>query len=419
MSNTTAELRAEGGVDEGTGDQMSPRLRLVYFVHDLGDPAVSRRLLMLRPFLVSAVVIGFHRAAMAPAEVAGWPAVALGRTKDGRLGLRMLSVLRIHAMISRFQTYLRGATVIMARQLEMLMLAAAGRRRYAETSTLIYECLDIHRLMVAPSLIGTALRRLESRLLLETDGLVVSSPAFSREHLRPIHGESLPPVCLIENKVLQAELACPSAVKPRPTGPPWHIGWYGVLRCRRSLEILADLTRKLPGQIIVELRGRPAISAIPDFDALVAAAPDIRFLGRYDRRHDLGEIYQSVHFSWAVDFFEAGMNSRWLLPNRLYEGGLHGAVPIALSSVETGHWLAEHGAGVLLDEPVPRDLYRYFSALSPSTYAKLAAALAALPRDAWVDQGADGTRLATALHRRRKPPAAVRLLDDRAPALRQ
>ncbi|MDB5396944.1 MAG: succinoglycan biosynthesis protein [Rhodospirillales bacterium] len=400
-SNTTLPLCNTTGEHLLNYTQGASRLRLVYFVHDLGDPAVSRRLSMLRPFLASALVIGFHRAAAAPPQVAGWPTISLGRTADGRLGRRALSVLNMHAMIWRLRPHLLGATVIMARQLEMLALAGTARRRYAETALLAYEFLDIHRLMVARSVVGATLRRLEARLLRATDLLVVSSPAFVREYLQPTHGAKLPPTCLIENKVLRDEHLPSSIAKPRPAGPPWRIGWFGVLRCRKSLELLTGLARQLPGQVIVDLRGRPARSAIPDFDALVSATPGVTFLGPYDRHHELAEIYQAVHFTWAIDFYEAGANSKWLLPNRLYEGGLHGAIPIALASVETGSWLARHDTGVLLHEPLAEELLRYFSALQTTAYAASAKRLATVTRETWVDDGHDGARLASALLRRR------------------
>ena len=130
-----------------------------------------------------------------------------------------------------------------------------------------------------------------------------------------------------------------------PAGPPWRIGWYGVIRCRKSLELLAALDHQLPGQVKVEIRGRPSLNVIPDFDALVAATPGLRFLGPYDRRRDLAPMYRGVHFAWAIDYYEAGANPDWLLPNRLYEGSLRGAVPIALARTETGRWLAGRQAG--------------------------------------------------------------------------
>ena len=104
----------------------------------------------------------------------------------------------------------------------------------------------------------------------------------------------------------------------------------------------------MPGSVEIVIRGRVATSVLPDFDAVVAATPGLSFGGPYDRARDLPALYGDVHFAWAIDFFEAGSNSDWLLPNRLYEAGLFGAVPIACRDVATGAWLAERGLGVLL-----------------------------------------------------------------------
>jgi succinoglycan biosynthesis protein ExoL len=137
---------------------------------------------------------------------------------------------------------------------------------------LAHESLDVHRLMVRQDAIGSALRRLEGWLLRDCDLLLVSSPGFVREHLAPAHGAALPPVALVENKMLGVELAALEGLEgPRiAAGPPWRIGWYKVIRCRRSLEILAGLVRRLPGLVEVEIRGRPSLSAVPEFEAVVA-----------------------------------------------------------------------------------------------------------------------------------------------------
>ena len=131
---------------------------------------------------------------------------------------------------------------------------------------------------------------------------------------------------------------------------------------------------------------------------------DSSFRGPYDRRHDLPAMYGGVHFTWAIDYYEAGANSDWLLPNRLYEGSLHGAVPIALARVETGRWLAAHRAGVLLAEPLETALADYFKGLDAAGYAAAAAAIAAIPRGDLVE---DGAALAAALLRPRGLGAAV------------
>lgn len=377
-------------------------MRLAYVVHDLADPAVTRRLEMLRSFLADAVVLGFHRTDPPPARIAGWPAISLGRTRDARMAQRAAMVLRARLALGRLRPHFEGRDVILSRQLETLVLARAAQAAFAPKARLAQECLDVHRLMVRPDLAGRALRALEGRLLAAADLLVISSPAFLEAHLRPAHGIALPRVELIENKVLAAEAAELPSLAP-PHAPPWRIGWYGMIRCRRSLATLAGLVRRLPGLVEVEIRGRPALAAIPDFEAVVSTTPGLIFAGSYDRRRDLATMYRGVHFAWAIDYYEAGANSDWLLPNRLYEGSLHGAVPIALSGVETGRWLAARGAGTLLDEPLEDSLAAFFQGLTPSTYAAAAEQVARLPRADLVDDGADGARLAAALIGAAKP----------------
>ena len=93
----------------------------------------------------------------------------------------------------------------------------------------------------------------------------------------------------------------------------------------------ANITRAL--ELIapeVDLRGRPALDAMPDFHDKVARTKNVAFHGAYRNPEDIGTIYGQVHFSWVIDFYEEGQNSQWLLPNRLYEGCRFGAVPVAM-----------------------------------------------------------------------------------------
>src|SRR5262249_44140064 len=91
-----------------------------------------------------------------------------------------------------------------------------------------------------------------------------------------------------------------------------------------------------------------------------------------------------VHFCWAIDMFEQDLNSSWLLPNRIYEGGLYAAVPIAIESVETGHYLRKLGIGALMHEPLSHSLADFFSALTPDRYRALEDAVSSKGRTTWV-----------------------------------
>jgi succinoglycan biosynthesis protein ExoL len=355
-------------------------VKVVYFVHDLSDAAVHRRARMLSRGGASVVPIGFRRSSEPKSEVAGFAAVELGLTLDGRLARRAFSVVGSLARLDRIAHHVRGANVVLARNLEMLVLAVRARNLYAPGATIAYECLDIHRKLLSDCLDGRLLRALETRLWNHVDLLLTSSPAFLQNYFVPRGFHSR--IRLVENKVLLVEGAQNEEPHPRPPpGPPWRIGWFGAIRCRKSLDILSSLTRAAGGRIEVIIRGRPSDASFPDFDTAIANLPRIRFGGPYRNPDDLPNIYGCVHFSWSIDYYESGQNSAWLLPNRIYEGSLYGAVPIAQSGVETGRWLAQRNVGVVLNDPVERHLEDFFRRLDTDSFLELANHVNTLPRE--------------------------------------
>lgn len=361
---------------------------ILYLVHDLADPAVARRIAMLRDGGARVSVAGFRRTAESVPAVSGCTAIDLGRTYNGGFPQRILSVLRETLLLGRHRKLFTGADIVIARNLEMLALAVRGRGLCTDTPpALVYESLDIHRLLLNRGMAGSALRALEGWLSRRASGLIVSAPAFVSGYFDALSRVALP-VRLVENKVYPPPAAGQLAA-PRPAGPPWRVGWFGAIRCAKSFSILSNLAARSDGAIEVVIRGRPAYDQIPDFDRAVAQAPGLRFEGPYKNPDDLAAIYGEVHFTWAIDMFEEGLNSSWLLPNRLYEGGLYGAIPLARENVETGRFIRDLGIGVTLADPLEDALEAFFTALTPGGYADLAAASAAVPVSAWICTGAD------------------------------
>jgi succinoglycan biosynthesis protein ExoL len=345
-------------------------MHILYLVHDLSDPAVRRRVAMLKAGGAEVTLAGFRRAVLPPGLEAVSP-IELGRTADGRFAQRLVAVARAAATLGSRLKGIRRPDVIIGRNLEMLALARRAKALFSADIPLVYECLDIHRLLLGENGVSRAMRGAERALGRQVSLLLTSSPAFVREYFRGV-GQIDAPVVLLLNKVLElSENPTPPQVVTAdansfgPDGRPWTIGWFGALRCRRSLELLAAVTRRMQGRFEVVLRGRPAYSEFADFDGFVGAEPFMRFKGAYRNPEDLAAIYGAVDFSWAIDFFEEGLNSSWLLPNRLYEGCLHGAVPIAMRGTETGRFLAERHMGLLLDEASPEALAALLEGITP------------------------------------------------------
>ncbi len=360
-------------------------MRVAYFVHDLSDPAVLKRVRMLHAAGASVRVFGFRRTDAAPAVLDGAPVFDLGRTHDARLVHRGLKVVGQLLGAGRWSHDMADAEIVIARTPEMLVLAAAAQRLHAPAARLVYEALDIHRIMLGAGLKSRLMRAVEGACLRRADLLIVSSPAFVPAYFEPLQGlgqRVILPVLLVENKALVLTGARPSRVAGPPPGRPWRIGWFGMIRCRHSLDILCALAARRPDLVEVIIAGRPARTEFEDFDGQIAALPNVRFLGAY-QADDLADLYGQTHLNWAIDYFEAGANSDWLLPNRIYEGGRHAAVPIALAEAQTGRWLAQRGLGLLIDDPQSQ-LEALLETLSVQGYERAREASLAAPSEAFV-----------------------------------
>jgi hypothetical protein len=363
---------------------------------------------MLQEGGAEVLLIGFRRTEEPLTDVSGVKPIDLGRTHPGKFLHRSATILRRYASLRRVLRVLPEPDAVLARTVEMMPLAAKCQQYFGNRPTLVYESLDIHRLLLSSSWPGRLLQKLERYYVNRSDLVLTSSPGFVREYFRPRFGRDVP-IRLVENKVLQldASFSLDSAGDARNRErPPWTIGWFGALRCVESLRVLTELTKALNGRVKVILRGFPAPSILDDLENHLKHSPHVLFHGRYRSPEDLRQIYAEVDFVWAIDMWETGTNSKWLLPNRLYEGGCFAAVPLAQAGTEVGRWLGANGAGVPFPEPLLASLTTFFETLDKAKYDSLAGAVASLPVGTWVDRAPDcEALLAAMLTRHRRVPA--------------
>lgn len=357
---------------------------VLYLAHDLADPAIRRRVMTLQAGGATVSLAGFRRGDNKLAAIDGLAPIVLGETADGRFVQRILSVAKSSVSMAAKLKSVAKPDVIIARNLEMLALAKRATAIFGRDVPLVYECLDIHRLLLNEGAAGKAMNAAQQYLARDAKLLITSSPAFVDNYFTPRSGLKLP-VLLQENKVLQLNDADTEAPRPRmpKPGEPWKIGWFGALRCHKSLDILSEFARRMDGTVEVILRGRPAYSEFADFDGLVAKTPHVRFEGPYKNPEDLATIYNEVQFTWAIDFFEEGLNSSWLLPNRLYEGCLHGTLPIAVAGTETARFLQARNIGHVLNVATSERLEILFNGLTDRSYTEAFDGLASHDRRQW------------------------------------
>lgn len=356
-------------------------LHVLYLAHDLSDPAIRRRVLALQTGNAEVTLAGFRRGENAGAAIGSLSTIELGTTEDARFVQRASAVAKACLNLGASLRGVAKPDIVIARNLEMLALARRAVSLFGGDIPVVYECLDIHRLLLRQDFGGRMLRAAEARLGRSVSLLVTSSPAYVDNYFDPLSGIDAP-VMLLENKVLDLDDDIPLVPGPRPPADdePWKIGWFGALRCRKSLDLLSRFSRAMEGKVEIIVRGRPSYAELKDFDSFMRGEPFMSFRGAYRNPEDLSEIYGEVQFAWAIDFFEEGQNSAWLLPNRIYEGCRYGTVPIAIKGTETARFIARRDIGFVLEDASVEGLVELFSRIDRQSYTDAASRI--------VEQGA-------------------------------
>src|SRR3546814_18433426 len=107
--------------------------------------------------------------------------------------------------------------------------------------------------------------------------------------------------------------------------------------------MLCRISAALPDKVEIYVRGVPTDTGLEAFQRAIADDPNMIYGSEYRNPHDLAEIYDRVHLTWAFDFLDEGANSEWLLPHRHSEGGYSGSA--ALASEDTTHGAKDREPG--------------------------------------------------------------------------
>ena len=359
--------------------------KLAFFGHDASDSAVARRMSSFARDGLEAHGFTMRRDEAQDREFAN---TDLGRTYDGAFLQRIRQVFKGGRKAADPVHGLHRADVIYARNLDMLACAFLAKRHARLKTPVIYECLDVHRLLVRRDPIGWMMRGLERALLKRSAGLVVSSPAFLRNHFER-HYKGLYKSALVENRLPESAPARLSSDRSsaRAPGAPLRLGWVGILRCQRSMDLMCALADRFGNKVEIKLHGKPARTEIAVFEPEIEARENMSYAGPYRAPDDLPAIYEGLDLVWAGDFMEAGFNSVWLLPNRIYEGGYYATPPICVADTETASWVTSRQAGFTVAEPLEHTLVELVDQLISERSAIEAARdrLAALPEETFIE----------------------------------
>lgn len=193
-------------------------LPVAVFGFDLAEAAQIRRIRSL--IALGCNVTSFcQRRQGSPDFTPDWSNVDLGLARHNDIRGRALGSARSVTLALREWRRLAEARVIIARNLDMALIADCASRLAAlragrRPAPLVYECLDIHDLMTRPDRTGRLMRRAERHILSRAALLVVSSPGFIQNYFTPVQRYS-GPVALVENKLWLGADPARRAARPR------------------------------------------------------------------------------------------------------------------------------------------------------------------------------------------------------------
>ncbi|HIP52863.1 MAG TPA: glycosyl transferase [Chromatiales bacterium] len=380
----TEDHAMQQGLDE-------PPVRLAFFGHNRKDAAIVRRALSFLDAGLDVTGFMFRRDGEPAHPGPAWKNVDLGMVEHCKHTQRILTLLRALTSIFHNRRMLRSTDIVYARNLDMLILAALGLL-FASTRQprLVYECLDVHEALTRKGIPARMLRWAERFMLRHSDLLVVSSPGFIREYFVPVQRYKGPHL-LIENKLyfqdVQVERPEPESVKAKNDHEPLVIGWIGILRCQKTLDLIKATAKAEGDKVHFRFHGLISEFLIPDFLEQIAPYANIDYHGPYEWPTGLREAYKGIDLVWAQELSWRGHNSDWLLPNRIYEGSYFGALSLAIAGTETGHVVEERKLGYALPNGSHDSLIQFLRHLDKKELATRKRALLSRPRSDFVTEG--------------------------------
>jgi succinoglycan biosynthesis protein ExoL len=232
--------------------------------------------------------------------------------------------------------------------------------------TVVLEVGDIRPIMIERGFKGRLLRLLERTLLRRVSLLVVTSARFRDKYFIAQQRIPVGQVMVIENKVGALLLERATAVSHiRTVGGPIVIGYYGLIRCRKSWALLERLSSVAPDRFQVVVWGRLAMEEALPLDQLPMS---MSYRGEYRNPDDVPAIYEKVDVVWGAHA-HAGTNSRWARANRFYEACCFARPLIGQLGTADGEEIERRGIGLCVDLEKPDAALQQIMAISDDDLA--------------------------------------------------
>lgn len=367
--------------DGGAGALEIVQMKIGFLIPNRTDVHYYKLISALGQLGAEAEVLAFERKYYEGKKY-NYPYTFLGRIEHGHYFKRLLAILKA---VPTARSRLKGLDIAYVFGRDMLLvcsLAVFGLRRKPK---IVFEVYDIQPVLVGISLKSRALRWLERILIRKVCLLVVTSEAFITGYYGKIQGLINLRYLVIENKLIRGVAALPAQRQMERPDDGLRIGYFGVIRCPRSLEILKAAARDGKGRVRVYVRGIP-IGEVTDIESDIKENPWVEYGGPYLSPDDLPRLYESVDIVWACYTYMGKQvgNWMWARTNRFYEACFYKKPIIAGLGTEDGRVVSEKGLGICVDVSDVRSCVEQILAIAPADLQRWRNNLDKLPEDIYL-----------------------------------
>ncbi|MCE2874128.1 MAG: hypothetical protein LW625_00600 [Planctomycetaceae bacterium] len=361
----------------------APTLKILSLLPVLGHPRDSKRIAMLQAAGFELRVAAFERD-YHNGRMPSCPVDSLGRIQHGQYLARAVKMLRALPALRRM---LRATDVVWASGPDMALFGILAG--FGLGKPVILEVGDIRRVQVCGGWKGWIGRALDRFIVRRSSLLVVTARGFAQEYYERRLGSRIP-VLLMENKLDEAPLrAALKGSVPSPVAPldqsrrPLRIGYFGVLRCPWSWQVLKHVAQAMPDTVHVSLAGY--CMDPPDLAEQARGVANVEYLGTYRSPEDLPRLYGSVDIVWACypgpEVTDPAW--RWALSvcrsNRFYESCFFQRPLVSMAESGDGAEVRRMDVGLLLTDQSEEGVLRAIQGIRPEDLARWAANLQQLP----------------------------------------
>jgi succinoglycan biosynthesis protein ExoL len=346
----------------------------------IGHPRDSKRISMLQRLGFAVEAVAFHRD-YHEGRLPSCPVEILGSVSHGRYVARLVTILR---SLRRMRARIRKADVIYASGIDMAFLALLSGMGIGRPT--VVEIGDVRELQVAPGPVGWVVRSIERFLVNSCRLLVVTAPDFADLYYRK-RLQTKTPAIVIENKLE------PEAMRDLPAEPilsgkplqdrPLRIGYFGLLRCEWTWQVLTALAARSGTRYEIVAAG--LVISPKDLVRQAERHSNIFYLGTYKSPDELPRLYNQVDLVWACypPMAANDWNFRWARTNRFYEACHFKRALVVREGSNDAKDVRRYGIGMTLDATNVDEAVSAFESLTLAELEGWTSSMAKLPVSAY------------------------------------